>query len=59
VIVPLFTVKLAAVADAATETDAGTVKSVVLSDRATETPVAGAALLSVTVHVPVALEASV
>lgn len=54
--VPAFAVKLAVVADAATVTEAGTVSSVLLSDRATERPAVGAAALSVTVQVLLALE---
>jgi hypothetical protein len=43
--------KVAEVAAAATVTDAGTVRTALVLDRATATPPAGAAVVSVTVHV--------
>jgi len=55
--VPAFAVKVAVVEKAATDTALGVVSSVVLLDRATEAPLAGAAALRVTVHVLLAPEA--
>lgn len=57
-IVPAVAVKVADVAEAATKTEAGTVSIVLLLDKATVSPAAGAAALVVTVQVLVAPEAS-
>lgn len=51
--VPTAAVKLADVAPAATVTDAGTVIELVLLERETASPPAGAAAVSVTVHASV------
>ena len=53
--VPVVALKLAVVAAAATVTDAGTVKEVLLLDSVTAAPPAGATLVRVTVQALVAL----
>ncbi|MGO9256250.1 MAG: hypothetical protein ACLQU1_08115 [Bryobacteraceae bacterium] len=57
--VPVVALKLAVVAAAATVTDAGTVSEVLLLDRVTTAPPAGAAWVKVTVQVDVEFEAKV
>ena len=59
VMVPALAVNVADVADAATLTVAGTVRRELLSERVTERPAEGAALLNLTVQVLSAPEASV